>query len=139
MDRFGAIQLGQRPARFDGMTGRWCKPHTTPWILPTGASYAHHRCRRTCRGGFVAGDRGLKRWPEFVTVSADRRPRLVIEADFCAPGAGRLHGVAVTPIEHGQLAIDVMREAKELGLAAMLVPPALKNRNLDHPFSVRSS
>jgi uncharacterized protein len=54
-------------------------------------------------------------------------------ADFCAPGAGRLRGVAVTPIEHGQAAIDVMREAKDLGLVAALVPPALKTRNLDHP------
>ncbi|EUA35690.1 amidohydrolase family protein [Mycobacterium xenopi 3993] len=54
-------------------------------------------------------------------------------ADYCAPSQGRLRGVAVTPIEHGQVAIDVMREAKELGLVATLVPPALKTRNLDHP------
>jgi uncharacterized protein len=54
-------------------------------------------------------------------------------ADYCATAAGRLRGVAVTPIEHGQLAIDVMREAKDLGLVATLVPPALKTRNLDHP------
>ena len=39
----------------------------------------------------------------------------------------------VTPIEHGQVAIDIMREAKELGLVSTLVPPALKTRNLDHP------
>lgn len=54
-------------------------------------------------------------------------------ADFCAPSNGRLRGVAVTPIEHGQMAIDIMAEAKELGLVATLVPPALKTRNLDHP------
>ncbi|MFZ3271519.1 MAG: amidohydrolase family protein, partial [Mycobacterium sp.] len=54
-------------------------------------------------------------------------------ADFCAPAAGRLLGVAVTPIEHGHVAIDVMREAKDRGLVATLVPPALKTRNLDHP------
>ncbi|CAM3383328.1 amidohydrolase family protein [Mycobacterium intermedium] len=54
-------------------------------------------------------------------------------ADFCAPTNARLRGVGVTPIEHGQLAIDVMVEAKELGLVAILVPPALKTRNLDHP------
>ena len=39
----------------------------------------------------------------------------------------------MTPIEHGHVAIDVMREAKDLGLVATLVPPALKTRNLDHP------
>ena len=54
-------------------------------------------------------------------------------ADFCAPAGGRLRGVAVAPVEHGQAAIDVMREAKDLGLVATLVPPALKTRNLDHP------
>ncbi len=54
-------------------------------------------------------------------------------ADYCAPTKGRLRGVAVTPIEHGQVAIDIMREAKDLGLVATLIPPALKTRNLDHP------
>jgi predicted TIM-barrel fold metal-dependent hydrolase len=54
-------------------------------------------------------------------------------ASYCAQAKGRLHGVAVTPIEHGQVAIDIMREAKRLGLVATLVPPALKTRNLDHP------
>ncbi|NUK39312.1 amidohydrolase family protein, partial [Streptomyces lunaelactis] len=54
-------------------------------------------------------------------------------ADYCAASGGRLRGVAVTPIEHGRLAIDVMTEAKDLGLVATLVPPALKTRNLDHP------
>ncbi|ACC41240.1 hypothetical protein NJB18091_50580 [Mycobacterium marinum] len=53
-------------------------------------------------------------------------------ADFCAPTNGRLRGVGVTPIEHGQVAIDIMKEANELGLVATLVPPALKSRNLDH-------
>lgn len=54
-------------------------------------------------------------------------------ADCCASSGGRLRGVAVVPIEHGKLAIDVMTEAKELGVVATLVPPALKTRNLDHP------
>jgi predicted TIM-barrel fold metal-dependent hydrolase len=54
-------------------------------------------------------------------------------ADYCKPSGGRLHGVAVTPIEHGRVAIDVMREARELGLVATMIPPALKTRNLDHP------
>ena len=54
-------------------------------------------------------------------------------ADYCRPTGGRLRGVAVTPIEHGAVAIDIMREAKELGLVATMIPPALKTRNLDHP------
>ena len=54
-------------------------------------------------------------------------------ADYCKPAKGRLRGVAVTPIEHGPVAIDIMREAKGLGLVATMVPPALKTRNLDHP------
>ncbi|MBW0016171.1 MAG: amidohydrolase [Mycobacterium sp.] len=54
-------------------------------------------------------------------------------ADYCAPTGGRLRGVAVAPVEHGAVAIDIMTEAKELGLVAVLVPPALRTRNLDHP------
>jgi uncharacterized protein len=54
-------------------------------------------------------------------------------ADYCAPSGGRLYGVAVAPVEHGKVAIDVMREAKDLGLVATMIPPALKKRNLDHP------
>jgi uncharacterized protein len=54
-------------------------------------------------------------------------------ADYCKQSGGRLHGVAVTPIEHGTVAIEIMREAKALGLVATLIPPALKHRNLDHP------
>ena len=44
-------------------------------------------------------------------------------ADYCKTGNGRLRGVAVTPIEHGAVAIDIMREAKRLGLVATMVPP----------------
>jgi uncharacterized protein len=54
-------------------------------------------------------------------------------ADYCKQSHGRLYGVAVTPIEHGDVAIDIMREAKGLGLVATMIPPALKTRNLDHP------
>lgn len=54
-------------------------------------------------------------------------------ADYCKPSQGRLHGVAVAPVEHGAVAIDIMREAKDLGLVATMIPPALKTRNLDHP------
>src|ERR1700723_107740 len=84
----------------------------------------------------------MKRWPDHVTSSSDRKPRLGIGgrnypegtgpggrrppgpprlynqwiAYFCAPAGGLLRGVAVPPIEHGPVAVDVMREAKDLGL-----------------------
>jgi hypothetical protein len=54
-------------------------------------------------------------------------------ADYTKPTGGRLRGVAVTPLEHGAVAIDIMREAKALGLVGTMIPPALKTRNLDHP------
>jgi predicted TIM-barrel fold metal-dependent hydrolase len=53
-------------------------------------------------------------------------------ADFCDRSGGRLFAAAVVPIEHGPVAIEVMHEAKELGLVCTVVPPALKTRNLDH-------
>lgn len=54
-------------------------------------------------------------------------------ADYCAASNGRLRGIAVTPLELGKTAIDIMREAKALGLVATHIPPALRTRNLDHP------
>lgn len=54
-------------------------------------------------------------------------------AEWCREGQGRLHGVAVAPIEQVDEAIKVVHEAKELGLVAAMVPPALRERNLDHP------
>jgi uncharacterized protein len=54
-------------------------------------------------------------------------------AEFCDQSDGRLHAVAVVPIEHVNAAIDVMVEAKAMDLVATIVPPALVERNLDHP------
>jgi predicted TIM-barrel fold metal-dependent hydrolase len=54
-------------------------------------------------------------------------------AGFCAESGGRLHAPAVVPVEHVELAVAVMTEAKALGLVCTVVPPALKTRNLDHP------
>jgi uncharacterized protein len=54
-------------------------------------------------------------------------------AEFCGRSDGRLFGAAVAPVEHGADAVAVMTEAKELGLVCTVVPPALKDRNLDHP------
>jgi predicted TIM-barrel fold metal-dependent hydrolase len=54
-------------------------------------------------------------------------------AAYCATGEGRLYGVAVAPVEYVDEAIKIAHEAKELGLVGLMVPPALKTRNLDHP------
>ncbi|HUY63691.1 MAG TPA: amidohydrolase family protein [Acidimicrobiales bacterium] len=53
-------------------------------------------------------------------------------SEFCSKSNGRLHAAAVVPIEHEDEAIAVMTEAKELDLVCTVVPPALRERNLDH-------
>jgi hypothetical protein len=53
-------------------------------------------------------------------------------AGLCAGSGGRLHGAAVVPIEHGEVAVEVMTEARALGLVCTVIPPALRDRNLDH-------
>src|SRR5258708_10845644 len=50
-------------------------------------------------------------------------------ADFCAPAGGRLRGVAVPPVEHGEAAIAALRGAKELGPVAPRAPPAPQTRH----------
>jgi hypothetical protein len=54
-------------------------------------------------------------------------------ADWCKRSGGRLFGVAVVPIEDVPTAIRMLSEAKQQGLVCTLVPPALRERNLDHP------
>jgi predicted TIM-barrel fold metal-dependent hydrolase len=54
-------------------------------------------------------------------------------ADWCKRSGGRLFGVAVVPIEEVSTSIRMLAEAKQQGLVATLVPPALRERNLDHP------
>ena len=54
-------------------------------------------------------------------------------ADWCRRGNGRFHGVALVPFEYTGEAIEVLREAKQLGLVAAMIPPACRTRNLDHP------
>jgi len=39
----------------------------------------------------------------------------------------------VAPVEQVDTAISVMTEGKELGLVSVVLPPALRDRNLDHP------
>jgi predicted TIM-barrel fold metal-dependent hydrolase len=54
-------------------------------------------------------------------------------ADWCKRSGGRLYGVAVVPIEDVPASIRLMAEARKQGLVATLLPPALRERNLDHP------
>ena len=54
-------------------------------------------------------------------------------ADYCKQGGGRLFAPAVVPLQNLEAAIEIAREAKELGLVGAVVPPALADRNLDHP------
>src|ERR1700753_3358941 len=43
-------------------------------------------------------------------------------ADFCAPAGGRLRGVAVAPVEHGQAANEVKWDAKDFWTVDSTVP-----------------
>jgi predicted TIM-barrel fold metal-dependent hydrolase len=54
-------------------------------------------------------------------------------ARYCAAAAGRLHGVAVVPLQDVEAAVSMLPEIEDLGLVAVTVPPALRDRNLDHP------
>lgn len=54
-------------------------------------------------------------------------------ADFCKQGRGRLHGVAVVPIEEVDAAVKTLKQAARSGLRCVVVPPALRDRTLDHP------
>lgn len=58
-------------------------------------------------------------------------------ADYCKQGRGRFFGVAIVPIEDVEASIQIMREAKPLGLVATMIPAVLKARNLDHPDLTR--
>jgi len=54
-------------------------------------------------------------------------------SDWCARSSGRLFGVAVVPLAHTEEATKVLSEAREMGMVAAMIPPALPDRNLDHP------
>jgi len=51
---------------------------------------------------------------------------------YCRQFPQRLFGVGLVPIEDVATSIRVMREARELGLVAIMVPAVLGTRNLDH-------
>ncbi|MBI3782830.1 MAG: amidohydrolase [Deltaproteobacteria bacterium] len=52
--------------------------------------------------------------------------------DYCGQGRGRFFGVGLVPIEDVDESIKILREAKQLGLVAVMVPAVLRSRNLDH-------
>ncbi len=54
-------------------------------------------------------------------------------AEWCKGSGGRLLGVATLPIEDVRASIAVLEEAKRAGLVCAHLPPALRERNLDHP------
>jgi predicted TIM-barrel fold metal-dependent hydrolase len=54
-------------------------------------------------------------------------------ADYCRKGHGRLFGAAVVPLEDVGASIAILGEARAAGLVCAVVPPALRERNLDHP------
>ncbi len=54
-------------------------------------------------------------------------------AGYCRQARGRLYGVALVPMENVPESIKIMREAKDLGLVATMIPAVTRHRNLDHP------
>ena len=54
-------------------------------------------------------------------------------ADWCRQSQGRLFGVAVVPSEDTEASIKLLHEARAAGLVCTMLPPALRERNLDHP------
>src|SRR5438445_126434 len=53
-------------------------------------------------------------------------------AGYCRQFPQRMFGVGLVPIEDVATSIRIMREARELGLVAIMVPAVLRTRNLDH-------
>src|SRR5947208_1970775 len=53
-------------------------------------------------------------------------------AGYCGQFPRRMFGVGLVPIEDVATSIRIMREARELGLVAIMVPAVLRTRNLDH-------
>ncbi|UCE85406.1 MAG: amidohydrolase [Deltaproteobacteria bacterium] len=53
-------------------------------------------------------------------------------ADWCKQSGGRLYGMAVVPIEDVDASVGLLTRAREAGLVGVCVPPALRERNLDH-------
>jgi len=54
-------------------------------------------------------------------------------SQWCAGAEGRLRAAAVVPIEDVDASIRSLEHAKRAGLVCATLPPALRDRNLDHP------
>jgi len=54
-------------------------------------------------------------------------------ANLCSHNPKRLRGVALVPIEDVAASIQILADAKKLGLVGAMVPACLRERNLDHP------
>jgi predicted TIM-barrel fold metal-dependent hydrolase len=67
----------------------------------------------------------------FATEIADFYNTWVVE--WCAPSGDRLYASAVLPVEEVGAAIGVLTRARKRGLVCATLPPALRDRNLDHP------
>jgi hypothetical protein len=62
---------------------------------------------------------------------AERYNRWV--AGYCAGAPGRLRAVGIVPLQDVETATSMLRGIKAHGLVGVTVPPALGDRNLDHP------
>jgi len=56
-----------------------------------------------------------------------------LAADWCGRSGGRLRAAAVLPAEDVAASVAEMERARGLGLVCAVLPPALRERNLDHP------
>lgn len=53
--------------------------------------------------------------------------------DMCGADADRLKGVAVVPLQDVQASVNELKRVKDKGAPAVTIPPAVGDRNLDHP------
>ncbi len=53
--------------------------------------------------------------------------------EWISAAPDRLYGVAVVPLEDADASIEIMTRAKAAGHVCTAIPPALRERNLDHP------
>lgn len=54
-------------------------------------------------------------------------------AGWCGQGIGRLLAAGVVPVEDLDASLIALEQAKKLGLVCAVLPPGLRERNLDHP------
>jgi hypothetical protein len=72
---------------------------------------------QVCYGGLSIGVTGYNEWA----------------AELCGAAPARLKAIAVVPLQDPPAAVKELERAKRLGLAGVMIPPALRDHNLDHP------